>query len=108
MSLREAELARSHRAARAHAKRKARKKKVRGRSVGIGHNQGPPLDEPLAPLFDDQVLTKAEWCKLNRFSLRTGTNILSSGNGPRVLQLSERRIGIRVSDNRHWQESRAR
>jgi hypothetical protein len=107
MSLREAEQARAHRAARTHAKQ-ARKKKARGRSAGIGHNQGPPLDEPFAPLFDDQVLTKVEWCKLNRFSLRTGTNILAGGNGPRVLQLSARRIGIRVIDNRRWQESRAR
>lgn len=33
--------------------------------------------------------------------------LIASGNGPRVLRLSERRLGIRVSDLRDWLESRA-
>jgi hypothetical protein len=59
-------------------------------------------------LEDDRVLTFAEWCSLNKIGQRTGRRIIKSGKGPRVLQLSERRIGIRVADNRRWQASRAR
>jgi hypothetical protein len=59
-------------------------------------------------LDDDKVLTFAEWCKLNRIGQRTGRRIICSGNGPVVTQLSERRIGITVGNNRRWQKSRAR
>ena len=59
-------------------------------------------------LDDDKVLTFAEWCKLNRIGQRTGRRIICSGNGPVVTQLSERRIGITIGNNRIWQESRAR
>jgi hypothetical protein len=89
-------------------KQQARKKKVRGRSVGIGHNGGPPLLESLGPLLDDRCLTFAEWCALNGIGLRNGRRILQSGTGPAVVQLSARRIGITVRANREWQERRAR
>jgi hypothetical protein len=59
-------------------------------------------------LDGDQVLTFNEWCALNGIGKRTGRRIISSGNGPIVTQLSERRIGITVGNNRRWQESRAR
>jgi hypothetical protein len=60
---------------------------------------------------DDQVLTFQEWCALNRISARTGARILdpkSDKPKPKVLQLSEHRIGIRVRDNHLWQETRGR
>jgi hypothetical protein len=59
-------------------------------------------------LDDDKVLTFAEWCKLNRIGQRTGRRIIRSGNGPVVTQLSERRIGITIANNRAWQASKAR
>jgi len=59
-------------------------------------------------LDDDKVLTFAEWCKLNRIGQRTGRRIIRSGNGPVVTQLSQRRIGITVGNNRRWQAARAR
>jgi hypothetical protein len=59
-------------------------------------------------LDDDRVLTFAEWCKLNRIGQRTGRRIIKASGGPVVTQLSERRIGITVGNNRRWQESRAR
>ena len=43
---------------------------------------------------DDAVLTFKEWCALNGHSERQGRRILTSGNGPTVTQLSDRRIGI--------------
>ena len=43
----QSEVSRSQRVARAHAKQQKRKKKVRGRSVGVGKNLPPALlDEP--------------------------------------------------------------
>jgi hypothetical protein len=70
----------------------------------------PPsaLAEPLSVLHDDQVLTFHEWCRLNRFSERTGRRVLGGSDGPIVTRLSRRRIGVTVRNNRRWQESRAR
>ena len=96
MSLREAELARSGRARRSHDKKIEPKRRKRS------------LPPPLSMLLDEQVLTFAEWCRLNRFSPRQGRRILRGGDGPVVTQLSERRIGVSVGNNRRWQESRAR
>ena len=59
-------------------------------------------------LDDDRVLTFNEWCALNGIGQRTGRRIIRSGNGPVVTQLSERRIGITVGNNRRWQTARAR
>jgi len=56
----------------------------------------------------DRVLTFRQWCGLNGFSKATGLRILRRGDGPPVLQLSARRIGIRESDNAAWQASRVR
>jgi hypothetical protein len=70
----------------------------------IGHNGGPPL----SMLLDSQVLTFGEWCHLNRFSKRTGRRILKSGNGPIITQLSTRRIGVTVANDRAWKARRER
>jgi hypothetical protein len=56
----------------------------------------------------DRVLTFTEWCALNKIGQRTGRRIIRSGNGPVVTQLSERRIGITIANNRAWQASKAR
>jgi predicted DNA-binding transcriptional regulator AlpA len=56
----------------------------------------------------DKVLTFAQWCAINNFSKTTGHRLVKRGEGPSILQLSPRRIGIRESDNRVWQASRAR
>jgi hypothetical protein len=78
---------------------------VREREIArIGHNAGPPLTP--APL--NRVLSFGQWCALNGFSKATGRRIVQRGEGPPVLQLSPRRIGIRESDNAAWQQARAR
>jgi len=56
---------------------------------------------------DDQVLTFKQWCALNSFSVPTGNRVLKRG-GPPVVYFSARRRGVRVGDNRKWQESRMR
>lgn len=60
----------------------------------------------LRPSF--RVMSIREWCDLNGFSVPTGRRIIASGQGPKVLQLGERRIGIREDHNAEWQESRIR
>jgi hypothetical protein len=57
---------------------------------------------------DDQVLNFPQWCALNGFSEPTGKRVLASGDGPPVVWLSARRRGVRVGDNRRWQEARIR
>jgi hypothetical protein len=59
-------------------------------------------------LEDDRCLSFRQWCELNGIGLRTGRRILANGTGPTVTMLTDKRIGIRVIDNRRWQESRAR
>jgi hypothetical protein len=100
MSVAEIEPRRSRHAQRKHRKQAKRQQKVQSRPVGIGPPPLPP------PLNDDQVLTFAEWCRLNTLSPRNGRRILKSGNGPRIVHLSERRIGITVRANREWQKAR--
>jgi len=64
--------------------------------------------QPLSLLLDAQVLTFAEWCRLNRISGRTGRRILLAPGGPTVVRLTTRKIGITVGANRLWQQSRER
>jgi predicted DNA-binding transcriptional regulator AlpA len=55
----------------------------------------------------DRVLPFKLWCAVNAISEPTGIRIIKRRELP-VVQLSERRIGIRESDNRAWQQSRVR
>lgn len=57
---------------------------------------------------DDRVLSFADWCRLNSFSIATGRRIVNADEGPPIIKLSARRLGIRVGDNRAWQKARVR
>ena len=46
--------------------------------------------------------------ELNSLGYRTAQRIIASGNGPKVVQLGDRRIGITEAHNREWQASRVR
>ena len=71
-------------------------------------SQRHALDAPLSESHPDQVLTFIEWCRLNRFSERTGRRILGGPNPPDVTMLSPRRFGITIGANRRWQAARTR
>jgi hypothetical protein len=73
------------------------------KQAGIGHNGGPPLTGD-----DLKVLSLKQWCAINGFSVATGNRIIKRGDGPKLIQLSLRKFGICVGDNRRWQESRVR
>ncbi len=55
---------------------------------------------------DDRVMSFDDWCNLNGFSRSTGQRIVASGKGPRFIQLSEKRKGVTIGENRRWQQSR--
>jgi predicted DNA-binding transcriptional regulator AlpA len=57
---------------------------------------------------DQRVLSLKEWAKLNGFSLMTGKRLIAAGEGPTVIQLSPRRVGVRMVDNARWQAARLR
>jgi hypothetical protein len=59
-------------------------------------------------LDDQRVMPFDYWCAVNGFSRSTGRRLVKSGNGPRFTQLSERRSGVTVGNNREWQKSRER
>jgi predicted site-specific integrase-resolvase len=59
--------------------------------------------------FDDQrVMTIPQWCEINGFSWHTGRRLIKAGKGPIITQISDRRIGVTVGNNRAWQKSRER
>jgi predicted DNA-binding transcriptional regulator AlpA len=61
------------------------------------------------PALDDQrVMTLRQWSEVNGFSIFTGRRLIKAGQGPKILQLSPRRIGITVAANRAWQQARER
>jgi hypothetical protein len=97
MTLIEIEQRRSRRAQRKLRKEQSRKRK-----------RLSTLAAPLDLSNDRQILTFAEWCRLNRISGRTGRRILAGPDGPTVTQISANRIGISVGANCAWQQARAR
>jgi hypothetical protein len=71
-----------------------------------------PLDvTELGHLHDSQVLTQKEFGRLNRLSDRETRRIWNHPDPkvrPKLTQLTAKRKGITVGNNRRWQESRAR
>jgi hypothetical protein len=59
-------------------------------------------------LDDQRVMTIPQWCEVCGFSLVTGRRLLKAGKGPVVTQISDRRVGITIANNRRWQASRER
>jgi hypothetical protein len=70
--------------------------------------QSRRISERDRALDDQRVMTLAQWCEVNGFSWWTGQRLIKAGKGPKILQLSPRRIGITVAANREWQQARER
>ena len=64
------------------------------------------MPQPPASPNDDEVLTFEQWIRLNKISPATGWRILRSPDGPKLIQLSQRRIGITRRADREWKRSR--
>jgi predicted DNA-binding transcriptional regulator AlpA len=65
---------------------------------------------PVEHLTADElrVLTVKECAQLNGISWMTLKRLIARGDGPVIIQLSPKRIGIRVIDNAKWQAARLR
>jgi predicted DNA-binding transcriptional regulator AlpA len=55
-----------------------------------------------------KVLSYKEMAKLLGISVPTAKRTVAVGNGPRMIQVSARRVGFRVIDIMRWQEARMR
>jgi hypothetical protein len=56
----------------------------------------------------DRVMSLSEWAELASISPRTARDVIARGDGPKVVQLSHKRLGIRVCDHREWLAARTR
>jgi predicted DNA-binding transcriptional regulator AlpA len=56
----------------------------------------------------DRVLTMAQWAEAASISPRTARELVASGKGPKVVQLSDNRVGVRLCDHRKWLAERTR
>jgi predicted DNA-binding transcriptional regulator AlpA len=57
---------------------------------------------------DLKVLTLKEWARLTGLSFQTAKRLIASGDGPRIIQLSTKRMGVRMIDAARWSEQRLR
>ena len=81
---------------------KSKKSKPRSHSRKTPPAAGPSIEHR------DRVLTLRQWADINGFSLATARRILGRGEGPPLLKLSLRRVGVKESANAAWQQSRTR
>ena len=86
---------------------RCRRQSARDKAMHYERRRSGGGDDAIRP-DDNRVLTLAQWCALNGISLATGRRLINVGTGPVITQLSPRRIGVTVRDNRPWQASRAR
>jgi hypothetical protein len=70
-------------------------------SLSLNRQSGGVVD-------DDRVMSFALWCEINSLSQATGRRLRKAGKGPIFTQLSDRRVGVTVRNNRIWQAARAK
>jgi predicted DNA-binding transcriptional regulator AlpA len=57
---------------------------------------------------EDRVLTVSEWADAASISPRTARELIATGKGPKVVELSANRVGVRLCDHRKWLAERTR
>lgn len=55
-----------------------------------------------APPSNNRVMTVQEWCERAGVSRVTGWRIIKRGGGPKITQVSLRRIGVREDHFAEW------
>jgi predicted DNA-binding transcriptional regulator AlpA len=55
-----------------------------------------------------RVLTLKEFAAMCGLSIATVKRMIANGEGPQIIRLSPRRIGVRMIDALRWQEARLR
>jgi predicted DNA-binding transcriptional regulator AlpA len=59
-------------------------------------------------LSDMRVMTVKEFAQFTSLSLGSVKRLQRLGQGPKLIQLSSKRVGVRVCDAIAWQEERVR
>src|SRR5262249_44904808 len=65
-------------------------------------------DELERAVDDHRLLSIPQAAKVCGISVWTLRRLIKAGKGPRITQISDRRIGITVGNLRNWQQSRER
>jgi predicted DNA-binding transcriptional regulator AlpA len=68
----------------------------------MSRQQRRPIPALPAILHDSQVLRLREWAALANVSMRTARRLLADGDGPKVVRLSSRRVGITIASHKAW------
>jgi hypothetical protein len=55
-----------------------------------------------------KVIPWRVWCAQKGISVDTARRLRERGKAPRIIQISERRIGVTVADDREWTLERVR
>jgi hypothetical protein len=55
-----------------------------------------------------RCITIRKWAEVCGFSIWTAKRLLDAGKGPKITQISDRRVGITVAHHREWLASRVR
>jgi predicted DNA-binding transcriptional regulator AlpA len=53
-----------------------------------------------------KVMSWSQWLAKNNLSQTTGWRLRKNGQGPRIVKLSERRLGVTAEDDAAWLASR--
>ena len=51
---------------------------------------------------NSRIIPWADWCRLKGFSPDTGRRLGARGEAPPIVQLSARKFGVTVRDDREW------
>jgi hypothetical protein len=59
-------------------------------------------------LDNQRVMTKRQCAEVNGISIWTLERLIKAGKGPVITEISDRRVGVTIGNNRRWQQSRER
>lgn len=59
-----------------------------------------------ANLDDERVINLSTFSAMAGLSIATTRRLIKAGQGPRLVRMSARRVGVRVGDARRWIEHR--
>lgn len=55
---------------------------------------------------DGVVMSFKDWCQRNDISAATGRRLIAHGDGPELIRLSAKRIGVTYGADRAWKAQR--
>jgi predicted DNA-binding transcriptional regulator AlpA len=67
-----------------------------------------PKNGTALAIDDLRVITLQEFAESQGISFATLQRMIKRGEGPKIIRLSPRRVGVRVIDGREWQQARVR